>query len=31
MQMDNCARENKNQVVFGFMAILVEQDIFNEV
>ena len=31
VQMDNCARENKNQMVFGFMALLVEQDIFNEV
>ena len=31
VQMDNCGRENKNQMVFGFMALLVEQDIFTEV
>ena len=31
VQMDNCARENKNQMVFGFMDLLVEQDIFTEV
>ena len=31
VQMDNCARENKNQMVFGFMGLLVEQDIFTEV
>ena len=31
VQMDNCARENKNQMIFGFMALHVEQNIFNEV
>ena len=31
VQMDNCGRENKNQMVFGFMALLVQQDIFTEV
>ena len=31
VQMDNCGRENKNQMVFGFMSLLVEQDIFTEV
>ena len=31
VQMDSCGRENKNQMVFGFMALLEEQDIFTEV
>ena len=31
VQMDNCVRENKNKFVFGFMALLVEMNIFSEV
>ena len=31
IQMDNCSRENKNKYVFGFLAILVELNIFTEV
>ena len=31
VQMDNCGRENKNLMVFRFIALLVEQDIFTEV
>ena len=27
VQMDNCGRENKNQMVFWFMALLVQQNI----
>ena len=29
--MDNCVRENKNKYVFGFLAMLVEMNIFTEV
>ena len=31
IQMDNCVRENKNKYVFGFLALLVEMDLFTEV
>ena len=31
IQMDNCVRENKNKYVFGFLALLVELNIFKEV
>lgn len=31
IQMDNCVRENKNKYVLGFLAYLVEQEIFSEV
>ena len=31
LQMDNCARENKNQYVFGLCCILVELKIFEKV
>ncbi len=31
VQMDNCARENKNQMVFGFIGLLIEQCVFTEV
>jgi len=29
--MDNCVRENKNKYVFGFLALLVQLNIFKEV
>ena len=31
LQLDNCYRENKNQYVFGFLALLVHLDVFKEV
>ena len=31
VQLDNCGRENKNQWVLAFMALLVQEDIFKEV
>ena len=31
LQMDNCVRENKNKYVMGFLALLVELEIFVEV
>ena len=31
LQLDNCFRENKNQYVFGFLALLVQHGIFKEV
>ena len=31
LQMDNCVRENKNNVVFGFLALLVEHGVFKKV
>ena len=31
LQMDNCARENKNKYVFAFLALLVELEVFVEV
>ena len=31
VQLDNCARENKNQYVLGILALLVELEIFREV
>ena len=31
LQLDNCFRENKNQFVFGFLALLVQKKIFKEV
>ena len=31
LQLDNCFRENKNQYVFGFLALLVQKKIFKEV
>lgn len=31
LQMDNCSRENKNQFVFVFLAILVKLDVFRKV
>lgn len=31
IQMDNCVRENKNKYVFGFLAYLVEIELFSEV
>ena len=31
VQLDNCVRENKNNVVFGFFALLIEHGVFNKV
>ena len=31
VQLDNCGRENKNQSVLAFLALLVQQGIFKEV
>ena len=31
LRMDNCVRENKNNVVFGFLALLVEHCVFKKV
>ncbi len=31
LQLDNCYRENKNQLFFAFMAYLVLKDVFVEV
>ena len=31
IQMDNCVRENKNKYVFGFLAYLIELEVFSEV
>jgi hypothetical protein len=31
IQMDNCVRENKNKYVLGFLAYLVQTEIFSEV
>ena len=31
LQLDNCYRENKNQFVFGFLALLVQLKVFKEV
>ena len=31
LQMDNCARENKNQYIFSFLALLVMQGVFKKV
>ena len=31
LQLDNTARENKNQYVMGFLALLVEMGVFKEV
>lgn len=31
LQLDNTARENKNQYVMGFLALLVEMNVFKEV
>ena len=31
IQMDNCVRENKNKYVFGFLAYLIELQVFSEV
>ncbi|XP_053384146.1 uncharacterized protein LOC128550076 [Mercenaria mercenaria] len=31
LQMDNCARENKNRYILGFLCLLVEKDIFKKV
>ena len=31
LQMDNCVRENKNKYVLGFLSLLIEKRIFNEV
>ena len=29
--MDNCARENKNRYVFGYLGLLVQRKVFKEV
>lgn len=31
LQLDNCYRENKNQFLFGFLALLVHMKLFKEV
>ena len=31
LQLDNCVRENKNCVIFGFLALLVDLDVFEKV
>ena len=31
LQMDSCYRENKNKYIMGFMAYLIEENIFKEV
>lgn len=31
LQLDNCFRENKNQFLFGFLGVLIRQEIFKEV
>lgn len=31
LQLDNCFRENKNQFVFGFLGLLIHNNIFKEV
>lgn len=31
VQLDNCGRENKNQFVLAFLALLVQENIFKEV
>ena len=31
VQLDNCGRENKNQFVLAFLALLVQEGIFKEV
>ena len=31
LQLDNTARENKNQYVMGFLALLVEMGVFEEI
>lgn len=31
LQLDNCYRENKNQFLFGFLGLLIQEKIFMEV
>jgi hypothetical protein len=31
LQLDNCYRENKNQFLFGFLALLIHHKVFKEV
>ena len=31
LQLDNTSRENKNQIVFGYLSMLVEMEIFQKV
>ena len=31
LQLDNCGRENKNQYVLAFLALLVEEEVFEEI
>jgi len=31
VQMDNCARENKNKTVFGFLGLMIAKDLVKDI